>query len=84
MLELDFSKCKGAKFKHEIGAQLRGIWPDLELSHCARDVDGMWMSTTLSLVLLATHVMLEMCRIYVLFKCYMCILHILLGLKYIG
>ena len=47
MLELDFSKCKGAKFKHEIGAQLRGIWPDLELSHCARDVGVMWMSATL-------------------------------------
>jgi hypothetical protein len=50
MLEPYFAKNREEKFKHEITAQFCGINPIWTLSHCARDVGGMWMSATLSSV----------------------------------
>jgi hypothetical protein len=47
MLEPHLAKGTGEKFKHEITAQFRGINPIWTPSLCARDIGGMWMSSTL-------------------------------------
>ena len=43
MLGADLSKSDGARFKHRITAQMRGISLIWMLSQCAHDIGKMWM-----------------------------------------